>query len=264
VSLVLVAAVVLAQADAGIADFAARVRDPKQRGAAACAAQRAAEPSDAPCAVKDVVESPGAGGRAAFLVFFEDIGTPSLRTGHFEVFDESGARLGWFEDANVLEEHDALLERPNRPLLVVEEVDDGAGGGAQVQTVHVISLEAPGEPVLSLVVGPPAKPLAVPRANDDSGAAPDVTDDLAPAYAWSWKAACSATTCTVSIGPTANMLRNKAAAVFRLNAKTQRFEGPAGSVKQGFLRYDAAKQPTAVSDFAAALGFACKADGGCG
>ncbi|MDP3503833.1 MAG: hypothetical protein Q8S33_26080 [Myxococcales bacterium] len=246
--LAVVLAAVLTQAVGAPSGFGTCMRSPKLREVAACTAAQAARlpGEDEKCVVNHVIETVGPLGKPVFMIFFgHDWGSggPGKALGHFEVFDEGGRHLDWFANANVLDDGDTVFVAARAPAMVVQHIllEPSCGratseaSALMVQSVHVISLASPDRPLLSVFVGPPTRETYVVRTfpqkcetstlGDVSSTICGSNEERAPAFEWSWGAACASGKCRLAIGPTKELKSGRSMAEFRWSPGCRLSEG---------------------------------------
>lgn len=233
----------LAQADAGV-DFAAAVRDPARRTAAACEALTRAGKGYEGCALNHVVEVENDDGQPRFLVFFkrglayEREGRP---LGHFGLFDASGALLRPFMDDELLAPEDRLLSLGQAAPLLVQERDwsvpCASGPPVVLPRLSVTALTGDGRSKLVLVMASPSKTTRQTRvrrfksrkdcAGDVCSNAIEYVHELArvPTQRWNWRIDCTAG-CALRIGTDEALRAGRAAFTLPWNAEMSRFDGP--------------------------------------
>jgi hypothetical protein len=259
--------------------FIDAMRSTERREKAACAALariRETEPDEAEkCVVNHVIETRGPGGLPAFIVFFhhewsKDEDRPGKPIGHFEVFGSAGQHLEWFGNANVLEENDRVVPIEGRSAVIVQhirqDVDCRESLEDQVtgQALHVISLEEPTRPILSVVLGPPARDEIVKHRppqvfkqecfGDVCGSGTIDMNEVAPAFTWGSRTTCTRKQCQISIGPKEDLAKGKHAALFTWKPGTKDVVGPQGSVQEKFLRFQGSLCCGPAQQFAIDLG----------
>lgn len=241
--LVLVSACAHPQPVAGRTDHAARlVRQivlGRDRGAALCQLMalkryhRTPRYEDDPCRrvhIRHLERSPTDDGEMfAAVVESAYVDSAVPHAGLLVQFDSAGFLVPVFAGANLLQVSPAFLRyRGDQRRAVIHEIPTDAGDGLVALVLHVVPLTPDQRPVLSVVVGP-----AIDSFESCNG------------FPWSWRVtdADADGRAEIEIGPNvANGLAPRA--TYRWSEDKQSYDGPHGSVAEGFMRFQEPEAPS--------------------
>jgi hypothetical protein len=226
-----------------------RLDNPDDRDAAACRIfdlQRyhgTPQYKDDPCtrirgAVNHVVVAPQVSGPPMRIVFrrwdFDDkeIG-PGRPRGPFSLIDGDGYIVPAFSGANMLDADSAIFPYAGDSRLAIGQIiPHGGGEGARswtTQVLHIIPVTSPQQAVLSVIVGPSTYE----------------SDGVCAGFSWGWRQRDldKDGIPEIEIGPWIDDKNIRPQAVYRWSQANSRYDGPEGSIEEGFVRL---KEPTAV------------------
>jgi hypothetical protein len=185
-----------------------------------------------PGAVNHVVIAPQASEGPFYLVFhrwpFEDerFG-PGKPKGPFSIVDSQGRFSRVFANANMLEDDDDVFAYAGTDALAVAHVIPYGGGEGErawtTRALHVVPVDEQQEPVLSVVLGPSTYG----------------SDDVCLSSYWTWRRRDldGDGVQEIEIGPRQNAPTGLLPrAVYRWSAQRRTYEGPEGSVEEGFVK----------------------------
>jgi hypothetical protein len=176
---------------------------------------------------------------------------PGLPKGPFTLFDSEGYIIPVFSAANLLGEDDDLFAYAgNSRLAIAHLILHGASRDAPIewttQVLHIVPITPLQQSVLSVIVGPPTYGF----------------EDGCDGVYWGWRRADQDDDRIpeIEIGPFQNREGDiLPRAAYRWSVQSEQYEGPSGSVEEGFLRVDTQRHGneccpyyTAIEQFALA------------
>jgi hypothetical protein len=150
--------------------------------------------------------------------------------------------------ANLLEKRDTVFHYAGDERLAIAQVILYGASAWTVQVLHIVPMTAAQQPILSVILEPPAL-----RSDDGeceaaepprrSGPMEVVTCKERAPFTWSWRIRSGAPgeAPRIEIGPrAADGDLARVAATYRLDPRGDRYVGPDGGVREGFLRLSTA------------------------
>jgi hypothetical protein len=185
--------------------------------------------------------------RPMYLVFRrwpydkDDIG-PGKSKGPFSLIDNDGFLVPAFMGANMVDEDGKVIPYAGDGRLAIAQTITQAGGGEgdeqwHTDVVHIVPIAPEQRSILSVVFGPTTYGF----------------DDSCKGFSWGWRTrdADADGIPEIEVGPrldekTPDNISPRA--IYRWSRATSRYEGPRGSVEDGFLRIDDVQDVVRASD----------------
>lgn len=191
---------------------------------------------DEPCtsvrgAVNHVVVAPQTSGLPMRIVFRrwdfddKDIG-PGRSRGPFSLIDGEGYLVPAFSGANMLDADSAIFPYAGDARLAIGQIIPHGGGEGErswtTQVLHIVPVVSPQQAVLSVIVGPSTYK----------------SDGVCAGFSWGWRQrdADKDGIPEIEIGPWIDEDNIRPQAVYRWSSANNRYDGPDGSIEDGFVR----------------------------